>query len=63
MAFINRIAELDYVRRLAEEARAGREKRHVAFVGVRRIGKSRIVEQIGRRGPVARVDREQGFCT
>ena len=44
MPFVNRLSELQRIEQLAREARRGRPERHLAFVGVRRIGKSRIIE-------------------
>jgi hypothetical protein len=44
MVFVDRRAELDRIDRLAAAAKAGRPERHLALVGVRRIGKSRLIE-------------------
>src|SRR5216683_2795784 len=44
MVFVDRRAELDHIDRLAVAAEAGRPERHLALVGVRRIGKSRLIE-------------------
>jgi hypothetical protein len=51
VAFVNRIVELDYIHRLAEQTRAARKKRHLAFIGVRRIGKSWIVARYAANNP------------
>lgn len=45
MPFINRHTELDRLRLFAQEIARGTPERHLALVGIRRIGKSRIVEQ------------------
>ncbi|MBI4491899.1 MAG: hypothetical protein HY690_03800 [Chloroflexi bacterium] len=51
MAFVNRLVELALIEQLAQAAIAGRPERHLAFVGVRRIGKSRIVERYRDQAP------------
>ncbi|MHB1161366.1 MAG: AAA family ATPase [Chloroflexota bacterium] len=45
MIFINRRDELDRLDRLAEAVGRGQAERHLAFVGVRRMGKSRLVSR------------------
>lgn len=44
MAFINRRIHLQYIEQLARATVAGRPERHLALIGVRRIGKSRLIE-------------------
>ncbi len=45
MPFVNRRRELDRLRQFARAVEAGRPERHLAFIGPRRIGKSRLIER------------------
>src|SRR5215469_6594126 len=45
MAFVNRRLELARIVQFVEGVQAGTPERHLALVGVRRIGKSRIIER------------------
>ncbi|HET7767948.1 MAG TPA: hypothetical protein VFN74_04170, partial [Chloroflexota bacterium] len=51
MVFVNRRMELDRIRQLARAVVASRAERHLAIVGVRRIGKSRLIEHYVESGP------------
>lgn len=51
MAFVNRLQELDRIGQLARALVAGRAERHLAVVGVRRIGKSRLIEHYVESAP------------
>lgn len=53
VAFVNRKAELAYIEQLARATVAGWPERHLALVGVRRIGKSRLLEHYCDQAPLA----------
>src|SRR5262245_35692259 len=53
VVFVNRKRELGRIEELARAARDGRPERHLAFVGVRRIGKSRLIEHYRDTAPIA----------
>lgn len=51
MVFVNRRLELDRIAQIARAAVTGRVERHLAMVGVRRIGKSRLIEHYVESAP------------
>lgn len=66
MAFVNRKVQLGYIEQLARAAITGRPERHLALVGVRRIGKSRLIEQYRDGAPplaVAHVKMDSAAAT
>lgn len=59
MPFVNRRVELERIGQLARQAQAGRPERHLAFVGVRRIGKSRLIDHYRESSPPLAIVRLQ----
>jgi hypothetical protein len=53
VVFVNRKRELGRIEQLARAAQVGRPERHLTLVGVRRIGKSRLIEQYRDTAPIA----------
>ena len=53
MVFINRRTELDHLERLCSAVVGGTTQRHLAFVGVRRIGKSLLLAHYIESNPPA----------